>query len=197
MSYGKGLIAGLLCIAPFISGCSSDAQERPGYLDAQTGKPLILANGEELKEGKMSSIPGINRHQVPDEAVDLAPPVIIVEGQQTTVTPNASRYPSTYQEDAQGTPFLIITGEYEELWQVLLQTLKRAGFTVEGADPGRGHIILKVKDISQKDQPVKKVRLVVARAYQSVRVLVQEVEQPTAVAAPLASSILKIIQASL
>jgi uncharacterized lipoprotein len=187
-----------LALVLLVGGCSSNGEERPAYLDARSVKTLVLDNGMQMQgHSDQSRIPGIASHEAPSQSPDIHPPQILDEAQKQQQGGQTSRYNIQLLEDAQGTPYMIIQGEYEELWLALLQTLKRAGFNVEGADPARGHIVLKVKDISQKEQPVIKVRLVVVRAYQSVRVLVQEAEQPKAVAAPLARSILNIIKSNL
>lgn len=200
MSLSLSLRLLVLLLSASLVACASKAEteERPAYLDVQSGKPLLVAPGQEAYRTDKSEIPDEGSTPPPDSAPDIHPPNILADSQQGSVQQgSSSASKAELKTDAMGTPYLVVAGEYEEVWLELRQALRRSGFQIEYEDPMQGHIVLVVKDYSQKKPTQKKVRLLVARGYQSVRILVQEADQPVAVAPEVALPILKIIQSSL
>lgn len=193
---------GLLLVLGFVlAGCSGkDAENvRPAYLDDPRGQPLAVVPGMQVTDTGVSDIPGLANSPVPEQAADITPPKIVTPGQggtQANAPAEQSHTTGELKQDSQGTPYLLVPGEYETVWPQLLQALKRAGFQIDDINPDRGYVLLTIKDPKDKEHP-KQIRLVAARGYQEVRILIQEAGQPTPLDPRLALPILKIIQTTL
>jgi len=197
VSSRQGVLA--LALGLVLTGCSGkDAENvRPAFLDAPRGQALLLEPGMVIADRGTSEIPGLDRSPVPAQAADITPPRIVTPGDAQAATPEPAHTVGEIRQDSQGTPYLVVPGEFEAVWPQLLQALKRAGFQVDDVNPDRGFVVLTIKDPEDKQHPVKQVRLVAARGYQEVRILLQLAEQPTPLEARLALPILKIVQSSL